>query len=163
MSSVLVKTNPMAVMNLTSHIMQHVSLLATQVVDQAMVEEAEKLRKEFGDQVPPEAIQALQMQRGIKIDEEIQKITEQMVAEEQEAMEGQNTDPLVLLKQQELALRQAEMEMDAQLKGENQALKENQFDYKQVLDSQKLQKDYDLANLRADVARERTNAPKQEG
>ena len=103
------------------------------------------------------------MQRGMKIDEEIQKITEQMVAEEQEAMEGQNTDPLVLLKQQELALRQAEMEMDAQLKGENQALKENQFDYKQVLDSQKLQKDYDLANLRADVARERTNAPKQEG
>ena len=163
MSSVLVKTNPMAVMNLTSHIMQHVSLLATQVVDQAMVEEAEKLRKEFGDQVPPEAIQALQMQRGIKIDEEIQKITEQMVAEEQEAMEGQNTDPLVLLKQQELALRQAEMEMDAQLKGEQQGLKENQFDYKQILDAKKLQKDYDLADLRANVARERANATKQEG
>ena len=30
-------------------------------------------------------------------------------------------------------------------------------------DAQKLQKDYDLANLRAQVARERTNAPKQEG
>ena len=103
------------------------------------------------------------MQRAIKIDEEIAKITEQMVVEEAESMQDQNTDPLVLLKQQELALRQAEMEMDAQLKGENQALKENQFDYKQVLDAQKLQKDYDLANLRADVARERTNAPKQEG
>ncbi len=45
----------------------------------------------------------------------------------------------------------------------NQALKENQFDYKQMLDSAKLQKDYDLAELRANVARERTNAPKQEG
>jgi ribosomal protein L29 len=55
------------------------------------------------------------------------------------------------------------MEMDSQLKGEQQGLKENQFDYKQVLDAQKLQKDYDLANLRADVARERTNASKQEG
>ena len=53
--------------------------------------------------------------------------------------------------------------MDAQLKGENQDLKENQFDYKQVLDSQKLQKDYDLLDLRADVARERANATKQEG
>jgi hypothetical protein len=72
-------------------------------------------------------------------------------------------DPLVLLKQQELALRQAEMEMDAQVKGENQALKENQFDYKQILDSQKLQKDYDLANLRADVARERNNATNNQG
>ena len=143
--------------------MQHVSLLATQVVDQALVEEAEKLRAQFGDQIPPEQIQALQMQRGIKIDEEIAKITEQMVLEEAESMQDQNMDPLVMLKQQELALRQAEMEMDSQLKGEQQGLRENQFDYKQVLDAQKLQKDYDLANLRADVARERTNAPKQEG
>ena len=163
MSSVLVKTNPMAVMNLTSHIMQHVSLLATQVVDQAMVEEAEKLRQQYGDQVPPEALQALQMQRATKIDEEIVKITEQMVAEEQDALQDQNMDPLVMLKQQELALRQAEMEMDAQMKGENQALKENQFDYKQVIDAQKLQKDYDLANLRADVARDRNNATNNQG
>ena len=163
MSSVLVKSNPMAVISLVSHINQHVSLLATQVVDQAMVEEAEKLRRQFGDQVPPEALQALQMQRAIKIDEEIVKITEQMVGEESEALQDQNMDPLVLLKQQELAMRQQEMELDAQLKGENQALKENQFDYKQVLDAQKLKKDYDLANLRADVALERANAPKQEG
>ena len=160
MSSVLVKSNPMAVMNLVSHIMQHTSLLATQVVDQAMIEEAEKLRQQFGEQVPPEALQALQMQRATKIDEEIVKITEQMVGEEAEAMQDQNMDPLVLLKQQELALRQADMEMNAQVKGENQALKENQFDYKQVLDAQKLQKDYDLANLRADVALQKTNTPK---
>jgi chaperonin GroES len=163
MSSALVKANPMAIMNLVSHINQHVSLLATQTVDQAMVEEAEKLRQQFGEQVPPEAIQALQMQRAAAIDNEIVKITEQMVGEEQEALQDQNMDPLVLLKQQELALRQAEMEMNAQVKGENQALKENQFDYKQVLDAQKLQKDYDLANLRADVALERANATKQEG
>ena len=163
MSSALVKANPMAVMNLVSHIMQHTSLLATQVVDQAMVEEAEKLRQEFGEQIPPEAIQGLQMQRATAIDEEIVKITEQMVAEEAEAMQDQNMDPLVLLKQQELALKQADMEMNAELKGEQQGLRENQFDYKQVLDSQKLQKDYDLANLRANVARERANATKQEG
>jgi len=160
MSSALVKANPMAVMNLVSHIMQHTSLLATQVVDQAMVEEAEKLRQEFGEQIPPEAIQGLQMQRATAIDEEIVKITEQMVAEEAEAMQDQNMDPLVLLKQQELALKQADMEMNAELKGEQQGLRENQFDYKQVLDSQKLQKDYDLANLRANVARERANTPK---
>jgi hypothetical protein len=163
MSSALVKANPMAVMNLVSHINQHVSLLATQTVDQAMVEEAEKLRQQYGDQVPPEALQALQMQRATAIDNEIVKITEQMVGEEQEALQDQNMDPLVLLKQQELALRQAEMEMDAQVKGENQALKENQFDYKQILDAQKLKKDYDLANLRADVARERNNATNNQG
>ena len=162
MSSVLVKSNPMAVMNLVSHIMQHVSILATQTVDQAMVQEAEKLRQQFGENVPPEMIQQLQAQRQTAIDNEIVKITEQMVSEEQEALQGQNMDPLVMLKQQELAMRQAEMETNAKLKNENQDLKENQFDYKKYFDSQKLQQNYDLAELRADVARERTNAPNQE-
>ena len=158
MSSVLVKSNPMAVMNLVSHIMQHVSLLATQTVDQAMVQEAEKLRQQYGENVPPELIQQLQAQRESAIDNEIVKITEQMVTEEAEAMQDQNMDPLVMLKQQELAMRQAEMERNAMLKGENMALKENQFDYKKIFDAQKLQKDYDLANLRADVAMQRTNS-----
>jgi len=163
MTSVLVKANPMAVMNLVSHINQHVSLLATQTVDQAMVQEAEKLRQQFGENVPPEAIQALQMQRQTAIDNEIVKITEQMVVEEQESMQDQNMDPLVMLKQQELALRQAEQETAAEFKNLNQNLKEAQFDYKQFFDSQKLRKDYDLAELRANVARERNNATNQEG
>jgi hypothetical protein len=163
LSSSLVKTNPMAIVTLVSHINQHVSLLATQLVEQALVQEAEKLRQQFGDQVPPQAVQQLAAARDKLINEEIIKITEQMVAEEQEVLQDQQVDPLVLLKQQELSLRQAEMEMDAQLKGEQQGLKENQFDYKQMLDSAKLKKDYDLAELRANVARERTNATKQEG
>ena len=158
MTSVLVKANPMAVMNLVSHINQHVSLLATQTVDQAMIEEAEKLRQQYGDQVPPQVLQGLQMQRATAIDNEIVKITEQMVIEEQELMQDQNMDPLVMLKQQELALRQAEQETAAQFKSLNQDLKEAQFGYKQTFDSQKIQKDYDLAELRANVARDRNNA-----
>ena len=35
----------------------HVSLLATQTVDQAMVEQAENLRQQFGEQIPPEELQ----------------------------------------------------------------------------------------------------------
>jgi len=163
LSSSLVKSNPMAIVTLASHINQHVSFLAEQQVDRALVQEAEKLRKDFGENVPPQEIQKLQMLKQQLVDEEIVKITEQMIAEEQEALQDQQVDPLVLLKQQELALRQAEMEMDAQLKGEQQGLKENQFDYKQILDAKKLQKDYDLADLRANVARERANATKQEG
>jgi len=157
MSSILVKSNPMAMMNLVSHIMQHVSILATQTVDQAMVQEAEKLRQQYGENIPPEILQQLQAQRESAIDSEIVKITEQMVTEEAEAMQDQNMDPLVMLKQQELAMRQAEMERNAMLKGENQALKGDQFDYKKIFDAQKLQKDYDLANLRADVALQRQN------
>ena len=158
LSSVLVKNNPMAVVNLVSHINQHVSFLAMQVVNQALAEEAEKLRQEFGDQIPPEKIAELQAQRPTLIDQEIVKITEQMVMEEAESMQDQNMDPLVLLKQQELALRQQDLELKAQTEGEKQGLKEQQFEYKQDFDSIKLQKDYDLAELRASVAQQRTNA-----
>ncbi len=163
MSSALVKTNPMAVVNLVSHINQHVSMLAQQVVDKALIEEAEKLRKQFGDQIPPQELQALQANRQMLIDEQIMKITETMVSEEAEAMQEQNVDPLVLLKQQELQLRQQDLELKAQQQGESQGLRENQFEYKQDLDAMKLQKDYDLADLRARVALERANATKQEG
>ena len=85
---------------------------------------------------------------------------DQMVTEEAESLQDQNMDPLVLLKQQELALRQQDLELKAQSEGEKQGLKEQQFEYKQDLDSMKLQKDYDLAELRARVAQARTNATK---
>ena len=56
MSSKMISNNPMIVMSLISHINQHVSLLATQVVDKALVEEAEKLRQQFGEQIPQEEV-----------------------------------------------------------------------------------------------------------
>ena len=163
MSSALIKTNPIAIVNLVSHINQHVSMLAQQVVDRAMVEEAENLRQKFGEMIPPDEIMKLQMSRQTLIDEQILKITETMLAEEAASMLQQDVDPLVLLKQQELALRQQDLELKAQQLGEQQGLKEQQFEYKQDLDAMKLQKDYDLAELRARVAQQRTNATKQEG
>tara|TARA_B100000900_G_scaffold414983_1_gene443296 strand:- start:37 stop:2481 length:2445 start_codon:yes stop_codon:yes gene_type:complete len=163
MSSAMIRNNPMVVVTLISHINQHVSMLATAVVAQALQEEVAKMQQQFGQEIPPEMLQQLEMKRESLINEQIIKITETMVTEEAEAMQSQSMDPLVLLKQQELALRQQELELRAQKDGENQALKENQFEYKQVFDTQKLKKDYDLANLRANVARERANAPKQEG
>jgi len=163
MSSKMIASNPMIVMSLISHINMHVSLLATQTVDKALVEEAEKLRAQFGEQVPPEEVAKLQMQRDNLINQEIIKITETMVAEGNDAMEDMQVDPLVLLKQQELQLRQSEMEMNNALKTQNQDLKQDQFEYKQELDDKKIQQSYDIADLRANVARERANAPKQEG
>ena len=159
----MISNNPMIVMSLISHINQHVSLLATQVVDKALVEEAEKLRQQFGEQIPQEEVAQLQMKRDSLINEQILKITETMVNEGNEAMEDMQMDPLVLLKQQELQLRQAEMEMNNSLKTQNQGLKEDQFEYKQELDDKKIKQSYDIADLRADVALQRANATKQEG
>ena len=113
--------------------------------------------------MPPEEVAKLQMQRDNLINQEIIKITETMVTEGNDAMEDMQVDPLVLLKQQELQLRQSEMEMNNALKTQNQDLKQDQFEYKQELDDKKIQQSYDIADLRANVARERANATKQEG
>ena len=78
-------------------------------------------------------------------------------------MENMQMDPLVLLKQQELQLRQSEMEMNNALKNQNQDLKEDQFEYKQELDDKKIQQTYDIANLRANVARDKQNATDNQG
>ena len=157
MSSKMISSNPMIVMQLIAHINQHVSLLATQMVDKALVEDAEKLRQQFGEQVPPEELMKLQAQRDTLINEQIVKITEQMVKDGNDAMDNMQMDPLVLLKQQELQLRQSEMEMNNALKSQNQDLKEDQFEYKQELDDKKIKQSYDIADLRADVALQRQN------
>jgi hypothetical protein len=155
MSSKMISSNPMIVMQLISHINQHVSLLATQMVDKALVQDAEKLRQQFGEQVPPEELMKLQAQRDTLINEQIVKITEQMVKDGNDAMEDMQMDPLVLLKQQELQLRQSEMEMNNAQKSRNFDLKEDQFEYKQELDDKKIKQSYDIADLRADVALQR--------
>ena len=55
-------------------------------------------------------------------------------------MQDSNMDPLVLLKQQELALRQAGSRDKSTRTGRTTGLKEQQFEYKQDLDAMKLQK-----------------------
>ena len=111
----------MAVVNLVSHINQHVSML-TQVVEKALVEEAEKLRKEFG-KYTTRANHGVTSKTTSLNSKQILKITESMVQEEAEAMQD-STWILVLLKQQELALRQQDQELKHG-SGKQQGLKSN--------------------------------------
>ena len=119
---------------------------------QALVKQAEMLRQEFGENIPPEKIMELQAQRPTLIDTEIVKITEQMVLEEAESMQDQNMDPLVLLKQQELALRHQDLELKAQAMGEKQALDEKKLMQTDKLAKEKIESQEDIAQLRANVA-----------
>ena len=154
-SSPVARQNPMVITMLISHINDHVSYLAQRTVDEAMLAEAQKLKEQYGEQIPPEMIQQLEAQRAVAIDNEIVKITEQMVVEEAEAMADVNMDPLVMLKQQELALKAQSLEQNAAESGEQMALRENQFDQKVKMDELKLNAQYDIANLRAGVAQDR--------
>ena len=68
----------------------------------------------------------------------IKELTEEMVAEEQEYLEGMQQDPLVTLKKEELGLRAEELELRAQKDGEKQGLDEEKFIVDTIQEQQKI-------------------------
>jgi len=72
-------------------------------------------------------MQQFQMQNEKEIAVRIAELTNEMVAEEQEYLEGMQQDPLVTLKKEELGLRAEELELRAQKDGEKQGLEEQKF------------------------------------
>jgi hypothetical protein len=122
---------------------------------QAMQEQAMK----FGGQVPPELMQQFQAQNEIEIAERIVQMTEELVAEEQQYLEGQGTDPLIDLKKQELMLRAQEIQQNKEnadkkleLDAEKLNFEGQKLAQKDEMDKERLQSQEDQANLRAEVA-----------
>ena len=85
-------------------------------------------------------------------------MTEELVAEEQEYLEGEKSDPLIDLKQQELNLRAQEMQQNKEnadkkllLDAEKLNFEGKKLEQKDEMDKEKLQSQEDQANLRAEV------------
>ena len=124
MSSYLVKNTPNIMALLQSHVSQHISFLARAEITAKNAPIIEQQAAQFGGQLPPQLQQQFQIQNESQIAQRIRELTEEMVAEEQEYLEGMTQDPLVTLKKEELGLRAEELELRAQKDGEKQALVE---------------------------------------
>jgi len=159
MSSSLVKNNPPTMGILQSHISEHVSFLAREEVmaknQQVMQEQAQQ----FGGQVPQELQQQFQMEIENQVAERIVEMTEKLVAEEQEYLESQNSDPLIDLKQQELNLRAQEIKQNKDIADQKLDLDVEKLNFegdkleqKDKMDKEKIQSQEDQAELRAEVA-----------
>ena len=126
-SSYLVKNTPNIMALLQSHISQHISFVARQEIEAKNGPIFQQQAAQFGGQLPPELMQQFQMQNEKEIAVRIAELTNEMVAEEQEYLEGMTKDPLVTLKEQELGLRAEELELRAQKDGEKQSLEEQRL------------------------------------
>ena len=60
MSSILVRANPQATTILQSHVMEHISLLAREIVEAENAEQIQAEAQKFGGQIPPELQQQFQ-------------------------------------------------------------------------------------------------------
>jgi hypothetical protein len=139
----MVQINPMVHAMLTGHISDHVSLQAQGEVG-AMIQDNPDIQAQL-EQDPQSAkirIDAMVAQR-------IAEITERLV---KMAIMGQQKDPLVMLKQQELDLKAMDMQRKSSEKMADIGMKEGQFDEKIDVEKMKLEDAEDQAQARIRVA-----------
>ena len=95
MSSILVRSNPQATVILQSHVMEHISLLAREIVEAENAEQIEAEAQKFGGEVPPELQRQFQAEIEKQVSVKATEFIEEMFVEEQQAMAGQGQDPLI--------------------------------------------------------------------
>ena len=162
MSSYLVRNNPQVATILQAHVVEHTSAMARQEV---MTENGPALQAEiqkFGGEVPPELQAQFQAQLEKLVAVKVAAMTNEMVAEEQEVIPfGQEQDPLVALKQQELDQEQQKINLDAADDLSKRTLEEEKLSYKKQSDAARLAQQQRIQNQRTAVQRERIDASKK--
>tara|TARA_R100000353_G_scaffold21483_2_gene19182 strand:+ start:1544 stop:3934 length:2391 start_codon:yes stop_codon:yes gene_type:complete len=162
MSSYLVRNNPQVATILQAHVVEHSSALARQEV---LAESGPALQAEiqkFGGDVPPELQAQFQQQLEKLVADKVAAMTLEMVAEEQQAIPfGQEVDPLIALKQQELDQEQQKINIDAADDLSKRTLEEEKLSYKKRSDAAKLAQQQRIQDQRTAVQRERINASKK--
>jgi len=139
----MVQINPMVHALLIGHISQHVSLQAQGEVG-AMIEENPNIQAQL--QQDPEGAQ---IRINAMIAQRIAEITTQLV---ERSIVGQQKDPLVQLKQQEIDLKAMDMQRKSAEKMADIGMKEDQFDEKIDVAKMKLEDDEDQAKERIRIA-----------
>ena len=160
MSSALVRQSAIAMAALQSHISEHIALMSRQIVMEKNKEELQQLQAQTGGQVPPELQQELTARLESEIAETQSKITEEIVAEEQEYLEGSGKDPLVELKNRELDIKEADNQRKTLFDAAKLSLDKEKLDQKSKNDEEKLDQDAKIAAMRAGVNLKQTKLRK---
>ena len=140
---------------LQAHISEHISLMARQAVMEQMAPQMQQMQQD------PQAQQQMQMQMEAAIAKQIAEMTNNMVAEEQEMMEGMGEDSLVELRKKELDLQAAEIRRKEKSDENQMALDLLKVKQKEKLQDEKIDSTEDIAQLRAAVTLEKMNAARR--
>jgi hypothetical protein len=159
MSTYLVKNSPPVLSLIQSHISHHVSELAKEEIMMRNQQEIQQLTQQYGGQLPPELQQQFEIETAKQVSVKIKELTETMVAEEQEYLEGMQQDPLVTLKKEELGLRAEELELRAQKDGEKQGLEEEKFIVNTAQEQQKIDNADKHATIREAIQLKKVDEP----
>ena len=112
----------------------------------------------LGEDIKERKKQEKKMQNEKEIAELVAKRTEDMGAEEQEYLEGNQTDPLLELKKRDLDIQESEIQRRAFDDQQRFELDKEKIDEQEKIAREKIQSQEDIAQLRANV-----NLAKQKG
>ena len=156
-SSVLVRTMPDVMVNITSHILQHTSMLATQNVLEKNKEKIDALTQQFNGQIPEQVQSAVNKLLNEQIAQVEMELMSQMIAEEQEYLEGGGEDPLVELKKEEIDIEKQRVQADNMAKMAKTELDIAKLQQKSEIDEAKLQQTAELAAKRNNIQMQKLN------
>jgi hypothetical protein len=161
MSTILIRNNPNVTTILQAHVMEHISLLAREQVEEENTEQIQKVAQQYGGQIPPELQQQFQEELEKQVALKITEYIEEMFIEEQQSMEGQGEDPLVALKQQEINIKAQDLQRKIEDDEARIAIDEARIaaDAKQHQD--KIDSQEDIAQLRANVNLTKAKEPRK--
>jgi hypothetical protein len=139
----IMQTSPAIYGILLSHLLEHASLAAQQMVILNM-------QRQFGQNMP----QLDQVQMAVEIAKEEAKLMQQLV-QQLAPPPPQGTDPLIEIQQQNLQLKSQELQQKGQESQARLAFDQQKMAKKDALDRERLQSMEDVAQLRANVSLER--------
>jgi hypothetical protein len=151
MSSVLVKNNPQVMSILEGHIMEHVSIQAREQVEDDNKDAIAQMNAQYGGQLPPELQQQFQEQIEQQVAETIAVMVEEMVEEEQQMMSELGEDPLVALKQQEISIKEQDLQRKAAMDEGRLGLDQQKIIQTGEIAQDRIDSQEDIAQLRANV------------
>jgi len=146
----VVKENPQIQSLIISHVMQHIQFFASQLAQEQMPPELQQriaaLQAQM-QQVTPEQAQQIQQELQMMMDQMSSPILAELTNQFLSSIgQSDETDPLVAIRQQELALKDKELDIDAeQFELKQQAMSDNA-----MLDAQLQQRRLDVQKTIAD-------------
>ena len=159
MSSFLVRQNPQVMSLLQAHISEHISLMATEEIERLMSEELQQVQTMLQEaQQDPQKMQQAQrvaqeaeLAKAKQVAALIADITDKMLEEEEKMLEQRSQDPLVDLKQQEIDLREKDIQRKAMEEQQKLDFQDKKLGQNTDMQKEKIQSQEDIAQLRANV------------
>jgi len=152
-----VKNNPQALMTLEAHIMEHVAMRAREQIEQEQAPLIQERAQEAGGQLSPEEQMQIQQEMETAVAVRIAEDTAEMVADEQEFLDSQGSDPLIDLKQQEINLRAQDLERKSMVDQSKLGLEQQKLAQSAKISQDKIDSNEDIAQLRANVNLDKQN------